>query len=92
MAPSEWVGGTSQDLTAREVLDRTLAALGGREALARVTTLVAEGEVEVLGGFPGTYWKWAKAPSKMKTHWDIRYIDEERPSHPWEGTCRHVAA
>ncbi len=91
-APSDSAGGTTQGLTAREVLNRTLAAMGGREALARVTTFVAEGEVEALGGFPGTYRKWAKAPNKMKTHWDIRYIDEERAFDGRAGWEQHAKA
>jgi len=67
-----------QVLTAQQVIEKALVAMGGEQHLAAIHTATAEGKVELLGGFPGTYQLWAKAPNKLKTVWDIRYIQQER--------------
>src|ERR1035441_2593984 len=67
-----------QLLTAQQIIEKALVVLGGVQHLAAIQTATAEGKVELLGGFPGKYQFWAKAPNKLKTAWDIRYIQQER--------------
>jgi murein DD-endopeptidase MepM/ murein hydrolase activator NlpD len=55
----------AQTITAHEVLERSLAALGGEAALEKVKTRTATGTIEVTG-LTGTYQLWAKAPDKLK--------------------------
>jgi murein DD-endopeptidase MepM/ murein hydrolase activator NlpD/outer membrane lipoprotein-sorting protein len=67
-----------QALTAQQIVDKAFVAMGGRQGLAAIHTETAKGRVELLGGFPGTYELWAEAPNKLKTAWDIGYIQQER--------------
>jgi hypothetical protein len=56
--------------TADEIVEKHLAAIGGREALGRVRTRVSTGTVKVttpLGELPGTLESFAKAPNKSRT-------------------------
>ena len=72
------MAGSAQGQTAQEVLAKALNALGGKQNLENVRTISATGSLEVLGGFPGSYQIWQKAPNKRKTSWDIHYIRQER--------------
>ena len=77
-------------LTAQQIVDKALVAMGGRQRLAAIDTETAKGSVELLGGFPGTYELWAKVPNKLKTAWDIGYIQQERAfngSKGWENNA-----
>ena len=56
----------AQNITAHEVLEKSLAALGGEAALEKIQTRSATGTVEV-SGLTGTYQLWAKAPDKVRT-------------------------
>jgi murein DD-endopeptidase MepM/ murein hydrolase activator NlpD len=56
----------AQTLTAREILEKSLAALGGEAAIAKVHTRTATGTIEV-SGLTGTYQLWAEAPNKLRT-------------------------
>src|SRR5437667_43382 len=67
-----------ETLSAHQIVQKALQALGGREKLAAIHTVTATGKLEVLGGFPGKYESWSKAPNKLKTVWDIGYIRQER--------------
>jgi murein DD-endopeptidase MepM/ murein hydrolase activator NlpD len=67
-----------ETLSAQHIVEKALVALGGREKLVAIHTKTAVGSVEVLGGFPGKYESWAKAPNQLKTVWDIGYIRQER--------------
>ena len=52
-------------LTAEQVLDRHVAALGGREALSKVTSIVMKGRLEIPNqNLKGTVVSYAKAPNK----------------------------
>ena len=56
--------------TADEIVEKHLAAIGGREALGRIRTRVSTGTVTVttpLGELPGTVESFAKAPNKSRT-------------------------
>jgi hypothetical protein len=73
--------------TAKELVNDAIGALGGQSALESVHSRVGSGDVEVLGGFHGSFRIWAKAPNKLKTAWDIGYIRQERSfdgTHGWE--------
>lgn len=52
--------------TVEQILDKYLAALGGRTALLKITSRVATGTIDVpAAGATGTFQLWAKAPNKM---------------------------
>lgn len=56
--------------TAEEIVEKHLAALGGREALGRIQTRVSTGKVTVttpVGDLSGTVEAFAKAPDKSRT-------------------------
>lgn len=56
--------------TADEIVEKHLAAMGGREALAKIRTRVSTGTVTVetaVGPIPGTVEAFAKAPNKSRT-------------------------
>jgi outer membrane lipoprotein-sorting protein len=56
--------------TADEIVEKHLAALGGREALTRIQTRVSTGKVTVttpVGDLSGTVEAYAKAPDKSRT-------------------------
>src|SRR5947209_1491040 len=67
----------AQTLTARQILEKSIAALGGRENLAKIQTRTASGEVQTRG-MTGTYQLWTKAPDKLKTKLDISIQHIER--------------
>lgn len=67
----------AQALTAQQVLEKALVALGGRENLAKIQTRWATGKVEAKG-VTGTYQLWAKAPDRLKTRLDISIQHVER--------------
>lgn len=75
--------------TAQEVLAKAFRALGGRQNLENVRTITGTGSLEALGGFPGTYQLWEKAPNKRKTAWDIHYIEREQAFDGEEGWERN---
>lgn len=56
----------AQTITAREVLEKSLAALGGEAAIEKIQTREATGTIEV-SGLTGRYQLWAKAPDKVRT-------------------------
>jgi murein DD-endopeptidase MepM/ murein hydrolase activator NlpD len=56
----------AQTITAHEVLEKSLAALGGQAAIEKIQTRTATGTIEVTG-LTGTYQLWAKAPDKVRT-------------------------
>ena len=56
--------------TADEIVEKHLAAIGGREALGRIRTRVSTGKVTVttpVGDLNGTVESFAKAPDKSRT-------------------------
>ena len=56
--------------TADEIVEKHLAALGGREALGRIQTRVSTGKITVttpVGDLAGTVEAFAKAPDKSRT-------------------------
>src|SRR3954470_11805350 len=67
----------AQTLTARQILERAVAALGGRENLSKVQTRTASGKVETRG-ITGTYQLWAKAPDRLRTKLDLVIQQVER--------------
>lgn len=53
-------------LTAEEILEKAIAATGGREARQRITSVVSKGTLEVVTqGLQGTIEIYAKAPNKL---------------------------
>jgi murein DD-endopeptidase MepM/ murein hydrolase activator NlpD len=76
----------AQALNAQQVLDKALAALGGKENLSKIQTRTASGKVEAKS-VTGTYQLWAKAPDRLKTTLDISIQHVERGfdgSDGWE--------
>src|SRR5687767_232723 len=56
--------------TADEIVEKHLAAIGGREALGRIRSRVSSGKVTVttpVGDLAGTVEAFAKAPDKSRT-------------------------
>ncbi|MGC8793043.1 MAG: hypothetical protein ACP5U2_06595, partial [Bryobacteraceae bacterium] len=53
------------ELTAEQVLEKSVEATGGREAYARLTSTLARGSIEFVGQhLHGTVELYAKAPNK----------------------------
>jgi murein DD-endopeptidase MepM/ murein hydrolase activator NlpD len=71
------VSAQAQTLTAQQVLDKALAALGGKERLEKIETREAMGQVATKGT-TGTYQLWAKAPDRLKIKLDIGIQTVER--------------
>jgi murein DD-endopeptidase MepM/ murein hydrolase activator NlpD len=67
----------TQAPTAQQVLEKALAALGGKERLEKIRTRAASGKVEAKG-VSGTYQLWAKAPDRLKMKLDIAIQHLER--------------
>jgi murein DD-endopeptidase MepM/ murein hydrolase activator NlpD len=67
----------AQALTARQVLEKAVTALGGRERLERIQSRSAEGKIDARG-ITGSYQLWAKAPGKLKTRMDLVIQQVER--------------
>jgi murein DD-endopeptidase MepM/ murein hydrolase activator NlpD len=67
----------AQTLTARQVLDKALTALGGKARLEQIQTRAASGKVEAKG-VAGTYQLWAKAPDRLKMKLDVAIQHLER--------------
>jgi murein DD-endopeptidase MepM/ murein hydrolase activator NlpD len=55
---------------------RIISALGGVERLRALKSLRAEGSMEGVSGFPGTYRMEALAPNRRLVNWDIRYLQQ----------------
>jgi hypothetical protein len=56
--------------TADEVVDKTIAALGGRAALGKITSRTTSGKISVTtpaGNIPGTVEVYNQAPNKVRT-------------------------
>jgi murein DD-endopeptidase MepM/ murein hydrolase activator NlpD len=67
----------AQALSAQQVLEKALTALGGKDNLAKIQTRWASGKV-VAKGVTGTYQLWAKAPDRLKIRLDISIQRLER--------------
>jgi murein DD-endopeptidase MepM/ murein hydrolase activator NlpD len=63
--------------TAREVLGKSITALGGEKNLAAIQTSKMTAHAEVQG-LPGTYEVWAKAPDRYRMVLDVSVIRQER--------------
>lgn len=60
----------AQSLTADQIIDKHLAAIGGREALTKITTRKATGTLSVdtpVGALSGPIEMFAKVPNKVRT-------------------------
>lgn len=77
-------GVRAQALNAREVLEKAIEALGGKENWARIQTRTASGRVNAKG-VDGTYQLWAKAPDKLKVKLDLPIQHLERGFDGQEG-------
>lgn len=67
----------SAEMTGRQVIEKSLAAQGGKANLEKVQTRSVSAKVEVKG-LSGTYQLWAKAPDKVKTLLDLGVLQQER--------------
>jgi len=72
-----------QSPTAREIVDRAIAAHGGTK-LERLKTRHLRGTVKIMG-FSGTYEEWAESPNKLKDRIDIGIMAVERAYDGREG-------
>jgi murein DD-endopeptidase MepM/ murein hydrolase activator NlpD len=80
----------AQALSARQVLEKATAALGGKERLAKIQTRTASGKVEAKG-VEGTYRLWAKAPDRLKTTLAIPMQQLERGFDGNQGWEKHTS-
>ncbi len=63
---SQGTAASGSRLTAEEILEKALAATGGRAPRQRITSIVSKGTLEVVTqGLQGTIEIYAKAPNKM---------------------------
>lgn len=69
--------GASAAMTARQVIEKSLAAQGGIANLEKIQTRTASAKVEVRG-LSGTFQIWAKTPDKIKTLLDLGVLVQER--------------
>ena len=67
----------SAELTAKQVIEKSLAAMGGVEKLEKVQTRTASAKVKVAG-LSGNYQLWAKSPDKLKMLLDLGVLQQER--------------
>lgn len=67
----------SAEMTARQVIEKSLAAQGGKGNLEKVQTRTGSAKVEVKG-LTGTFQVWSKAPDKIKTLLDVGVLVQER--------------
>lgn len=65
------------EMSAQQVLDKALSALGGKEKLEQIQTRVAKGKLEV-SGLSGSYELWAKSPDKLKVSLDLGVVKQEQ--------------
>jgi len=73
---SHSLGHTPQSPTAREILEKTLAALGGKHSLEEVQTRISSGEILAYSYF-GAYHSWAKSPNSSRAYHEIGSITYE---------------
>lgn len=67
----------SAEFTAKQVIEKSLAAMGGVEKLENVQTRTASAKVKVAG-LSGSYHLWAKSPDKLKMLLDLGVLQQER--------------
>lgn len=67
----------SAAMSARQVIEKSLAAQGGIANLQKIETRMATAKVEVRG-LSGTFQIWAKAPDKLKTNLDLGVLVQDR--------------
>ena len=67
----------SAEMTARQVIEKSLAAQGGKANLEKVQTRTGSAKVDVKG-LTGTFQVWSKAPDKIKTLLDVGVLVQER--------------
>lgn len=79
------------ELSASDVIDRALKALGGRSELNRISSLEATGRVTLLGGFAGRYEMQAQRPDRLRTAWNITYISQVRAFDGQNGWERNAS-
>ena len=67
----------SEEPTAKEIIEKSLAAMGGIEKLEKTQTKTATAQVQV-SGLSGTYHLWSKSPDRIKTLLDLKVVVQER--------------
>lgn len=77
--------------SAPALLRKVIAALGGEKRLATLHGLHANGTIEGLSGFPGTYEMTAQAPASSLVTWDIGYIRQSTGIDATQGWERVAA-
>lgn len=68
----------AQTATVAQILEKYVKALGGEEALSRLSTRVGKGRYETSMGVSGTFQSYAKAPNKILTVTDMPQLGEVR--------------
>lgn len=58
-------------MTAEEILEKAIAALGGKSRISQLHSWQASGTIKV-SGIPGSYGAWKKAPNKKKESIDLK--------------------
>jgi hypothetical protein len=74
----------SQDPAPKEIIEKSLAAMGGIEKLEKIQSKTMEAKVQVAG-LTGTYHMWAKVPDRLKTLLDMKVIVQERATDGTKG-------
>jgi len=67
----------SAEPDAKQILEKSLSAMGGIENLEKVQTKTGSAKVTVAG-LSGSYHLWAKSPDKMKMLLDLGVLQQER--------------
>ena len=79
-----------QVMDTQTVLANAEKAFGGAAAIDAIKSLRSIGEIEGVSGFPGTFVRWQTHAGKMRTEWDIRYINQIRAFDGVEGREKNV--
>ncbi len=66
--------GLAQD--ANEWVDRMISAHGGEAAVSALSAVSISGQIQVFGGFPGTFKIIARTPGQYRMDWDIGYASD----------------
>ncbi len=78
MGMAVYLSARPQALSAEQVVEKALAALGGKEALEKIQTQVISGKAEDSAGSVRPYQLWRKAPDKTRRKMDVGGYLQER--------------
>lgn len=56
--------------------DKIIRAHGGAAAISALASVAVEGQIQLYGGFPGSFKIMARAPHQFRMDWDIGYASD----------------